>query len=187
MKWTFPALLLLVGCASYEYDITRPPEHVRHVGTKAEERFTRDPLEYRLKTVDSRLVMLIFNHTEQPIQLLGDRSSAVDEKGQSHPLRPVAIAPQSYIKVILPPLRPYIERTGPSIGIGVGGMFGSGRPYRYGWGAYHYYDEPRYLAIVDDNSLYWDWNGETEVRLTLVYQQGEKIIEHDFVIARRKV
>lgn len=187
MKWPILAIFLLTGCASYEYDVTRPSEYARHVGTKAEERFTREPLEYRLQTAESRLVMMVFNPTDQPIQLVGDRSSVVDENGQSHPLRSVAIASRSFVKLILPPLRPYIERTGPSIGIGVGGTFGSAGYNRYGVRGYQFYDDPYYMAVVDDNALYWDWKGETDIRITLVYQQGEKTIEHEFVIARKKM
>jgi hypothetical protein len=47
---------------------------------------------------------------------------------------------------------------------------------------------PRYLTIYDDaNALYWDWKGETDIRLTLVYQRGEQSFRHEFTIHRKKV
>lgn len=179
-------LLLAGGCATYEYDLVRPADLARHVGGKTDEIFTRDSLEYRLITVDSRLVLRAYNNTDQPMTLNGERSTVVDEDGQSRPLRSITIAPRSFMKLILPPLPPRIERVGPSIGIGVGGVFGDARrpyrPYGYNYG----YDTPRYFAIYDNDVYYWDWNGETEVRLTLVYEQGQTTIQHEFVFARRK-
>lgn len=177
-----------IGCARYEYDITRPTDLVGHIGAKTDQTVRRDPLEYRFRTLDSRLVVRIFNPTDTPVTLLGQRSSAVDPDGQSHPLTTQTISPQSFIKLIIPPTRPRLERTGPSIGIGIGTMIGSTRRHRYGSGFSDFDDDPQYLAVYDDdNALYWDWNGETSVRLTLSYQQGEKTFDHEFVIARRKM
>src|SRR5262249_45899738 len=174
MKYGFPilALLFATGCANFEYDITRPAEFARYIG-KAEERFAREPVEYRMQTVDSRLVMLIDNNSDSPVNLLGDRSSVVDEHGQSHPLRSVAIAPHSFAKVVMPPQRPYIEHNGATFGVGFG-VIGSAW-HRYFIDDPTLYDGPRYLAVYyDDDAYYWDWQGETEVRITIVYQQGEK-------------
>src|SRR5262249_55916380 len=112
-------LLLVSGCANFEYDITSPAESGQHIG-KAEVRFTRNPVEYRLQTAESRLIMMIYNPSDTPINLLGDKSSVVDQKGQSHPLRAVTIAPHSFVKIIMPPYRPQIEPAGPSIGFGIG-------------------------------------------------------------------
>jgi hypothetical protein len=110
----------------------------------------------------------------------------VDPGGQSHPLRDLTIAPQSFGKLILPPMRPRLERQGPSIGIGVGGVFGSARHRRYGGGGF--YDAgPQYMAVVDDNALYWDWDGETTVSMTLVFERGGNSFTHDFAIRRRKM
>src|SRR5690348_12149073 len=75
------------GCASYEYDLTQPPDLRRHVATKTDTVVTIDPLEYRLVTVDNRLVMRIFNPTDDAIQILGEKSTVVDPTGQSHPIR----------------------------------------------------------------------------------------------------
>jgi len=183
-------LLAIPGCARYEYDILQPPDLARHIGTKSDIVVRQDPLEYRLRTVDNRLVMRIHNPTQDPIMLLGPQSSVVDPQGQSHPLRTQTIAPQSFIKLIFPPLRPRVERVGPSIGIGVGGTFG-GRYRRHyegvGYDQPFYDDEPRYLAVVDDDALYWDWRGQGQMRLTLVFDRGGQTLRHQFVIGRKKM
>jgi hypothetical protein len=178
-----------VGCAKYEYDITRPPEMAQHIGTQTDAVLKRDPLEYRWRTYENRLVLRIYNPTDVPITLLGQRSSAVDPEGQSHPLATQTMAPNSFIKLIIPPLRPRIQNTGPSFGIGVGTMIGSGRYRRPGVAPYPYHvHEPAYLTVYDDDAIYWDWNGSTTVRLTIVFQrQDSSTFEHEFVVARKKM
>src|SRR5687768_15397193 len=114
-------LFCATGCASYEHRLVQPKELAGHIGAKQDYIVNIGPVEYRLRTVESRLVMRIYNRTETAIQLLGDQSAAVDPDGQSHPLRSQTIAPGSFIKLLLPPNRPQIRRTGPSIGIGLGG------------------------------------------------------------------
>jgi hypothetical protein len=47
----------LVGCASYEYQITEPAEFANRVGSKQDIVFQREPLEYRPGTAENRLVM----------------------------------------------------------------------------------------------------------------------------------
>src|SRR5678815_3269492 len=89
--------LLATGCARYEYDIVLPQDLTGHIGTKDDLVFTRDPLEYRLRTADNRLVIQIYNPTKEPITLLGDRSLVVDAGGQSHPLPSMTAAPESFI------------------------------------------------------------------------------------------
>jgi hypothetical protein len=180
-------LAALAGCSQYEYQITQPADLSQHIGTKDDATFKREPLEYRLRTVESRLVMRIYNHTAESMTLVGERSFAVDEKGQSHPLRSVTLAPQSFIKLILPPPPPIIERTGPTIGIGIGGGFGDARRRGYPYDPEHgLYGGPAYFRVYDDEQFYWDWKGESDVRLMLVFRRGESTFEHEFVIARRK-
>ena len=187
----------LVGCTRYEYDIVAPPELAQHVGTKQWVTAAQEPLEYRFITVESRLVMQIHNRTPDPVQLLGERSVVVDPRGQSHALRGQTIAPNSFVKLVLPPMPARVERGGPRVGFGIGLGLGSagyrGRHgyYPYGGLGYHdpfWYDEPRYYAVVDPNdSTYWEWSGEGEARLTLVYDRGGgKTFTHHFVLDRRK-
>ena len=184
-----------LGCARYEFDLVRPPELARHVGADKPVEVTLEPLTYRLQTVESRLVMRIHNPTDAPIKLLGDQSTVVDPRGQSHPLRSQAIAPGSYIKLVLPPLRPRLEPRGPVIGIGVGGFVSSSGYYRrryFHGGAFGYdplLDAPRYYSLYDPgDAAYWEWDGEGEARAVLVYQRGDqKPFSHELVFRRRRV
>jgi len=188
MKLLGPSLLLLllvVGCAKYEYDITHPPDFATHVGTKSDAVTNHEPLVYRWRTVDNRLVVRIYNQSDAPIELMGEKSTVVAPGGQSHPLRGQTIAPQSHAKLILPPPRPRVYNAGPTFGVGVGAQVDHRRRHH----PIHdpYWDEPRYLVVYDDDAIYWDWKGETDVRLTLVYQRGDETIRHDFTIHRKKM
>ncbi|HEX8916316.1 MAG TPA: hypothetical protein VF796_28455 [Humisphaera sp.] len=188
------ALGALTGCASYEHEIVAPPELARPVKEGEWVTVDREPLEYRLITVESRLVMRIYNRTDEPIQLVGDRSVAVDPNGQSHPLASQPIAPGSFARIHLPP-RPPQARAGPRFGFGVGLGFGGGYYHRHGFGPGYFgsawddpfYDTPRYYAVYDPNDpTFWEWPGEGDVRLTLTFERGGKLFTHDWVFGRRK-
>ncbi len=179
--------LLLTGCARYEYDLVSPPDLARHIGEKSDQVVRIDPLEYRLRSYDNRLVMSIFNPTPDPITLVGEKGYVVDPKDQSHPLRPQTIAPDTFIKLILPPMRPYYYDRSPTIGFGLG--FGYSRA-RYGYPFYDTfpYDEPRYVTYYDESdATYWNWEGETDAKLHLVYQRGSANFTHDFTFHRKKM
>ena len=195
-------LVCLAGGCSYEYDIVQPAALAQHIGTDRDVVVRMDPVEYRLRSFDSRLVMIIQNGDSAPVQLIGERSYLVDPEGQSHPLPSFAIAPESYAKLILPPFRP-VGEPGPVIGIAIGGGFGRiaferrGGPARFDrwWygdrGGYVYEPgrvyEPGYVvADYPSDPYYWEWDGETDVRLELVFvgQRGE--FHGDFVFHRRK-
>jgi hypothetical protein len=206
-------LVSAAGCARYEYDLIEPGDLAQHIGTKDDVVFRTDAAEYRLRTVSNRLVMRIYNDADEPLTLAGNRSFVVDPGGQSHPLVAQTIAPGSYIRLIFPPPPPTVEQTGPSFHFGVGGAYRYGyyRPYyrnyrdrgaRYArggarYGRYAYYDPffyntyygPRYYRVYDDsNPAYWDWSGEGQVRVTLMYERGEgQRVEDTFVFARKKM
>src|SRR5439155_6189759 len=108
----------------YEYDLDQPSDLRRHIATRTDIVVGIDPLEYRLRTVDNRLVMRVFNQTDDAINLLGDKSAVVDPHGQSHPVRSQAIAPHSFAKLIFPPIRPRVYDSGPTFGIGIGTRIG---------------------------------------------------------------
>jgi len=187
--WLTFMLVLIGGCTHYGYDLVRPSDLARHIGSKEDATFDYDPLNYRLRAVENRLVMQIFNPTSDPITLVGERSYAVDPGGQSHPLRGQTIAPNTFIKLILPPMRPYYYQSSPTIGFGVG--LGVGRVYRRPWGyaprVPYYYDEPRYITYYDESDVsYWDWEGQTDARIHLTYRQGQKTFEQEFVFHRVK-
>jgi hypothetical protein len=174
-------LPLFVGCAHYEYDIVSPPEIAQHIGTKADTNVSLAPLHYVMRAYDNYLVMQVYNQATAPIRLLGDRSFAIDQNSQSHTLRSQTIAPNSFIKLIFPPIPPDTSIYGPAVGYGWGYDYGWG----YGWydpfwfGAYNY--APAY-AVYNNGDAWWDWTGDTVVHITLTYQQGdEKPFSHQFV------
>lgn len=179
-------LLWAGGCARYEYDLVEPADLARHIGGAADEHVSLEPLHYILRSYENRLVMRIENPLDEPIQLLGEKSYVVDPSGQSHPLRSQTIAPKTFIKLILPPPRPYYREDGPYFGIGVG--VSSAR-----WGRYPAYDawvwdEPRYYTIYNESDAgWWDWEGETDVRMMLVFARGREGFSQMFVWHRKKM
>jgi hypothetical protein len=194
-----PLLVLIVpivaGCTTYEYQLVRPPELSRHIGRNVDQVVQVEPLEYRLRTADNRLVMRVFNPTEDPIELIGPKCSVVDPGGQSHPLRSGTMAPGSFIKLIFPPLRPrtYDPYYGPTwhTGVGVGVRVDAharrravpAQPPPPSAAA-----RPVYLQVYDEgDTYYWDWKGGGEIRVLLVYRRGDTEFRHDFVFRRKKV
>lgn len=185
-------LFLASGCAHYEYDIASPADLAQHIGAKTEQVIHRDPLEYRLRAVEDRLVMHIFNSSNDPITLLGDKSYVIAPSGQSHPLRSQTIAPHTFIRLILPPMHPFYREGGPTFGIGFGIASGYGyRGYRhYDPFFYDYYDYawPRYFSYYDpSDAIYWTWEGENDVRLHLVFQRDKETFSQDFTFHRKKM
>jgi len=185
-------LIFPVGCTQYEYQVVAPPELAQAVGRGEWVEVAQEPLQYRMQTVENRLVMQIHNPTPDPIRLIGDKSVLVDPQGQSHPLRSQTIAPASFVKLILPPMPSRVERSGPTFGFGIGiGSAGYYNRHGYGYGGSLYdpwYDEPRYYAVVDPNdNTYWEWDGDQDVRLTLVYEHGSQPINHSFAFSRKKL
>lgn len=206
------SLLLMVGCTHYEYDLTRPADVAQHIGAKSDVTVTLDPLEYRFRSYEDYLVIRVYNPTDDPIQLLGAQSSVVDPKGQSHPLRGATIESHSFIKLILPPVPMYAEPTGPTIGIGLGvraesaqidhpvylmsrGHGGGGHFHRHFVGGVGYYDPwyydgyaPRYYVLYDENdTTFWQWRGDGEVRLALAFERNGKTFRDEFAFQRVKV
>lgn len=190
------ALVLTVagGCVHYEYDVVQPPDLARHVGTRQWESFRVDALEYRLRTSDDRLVMLVYNRGERTVKLSGPDSAAVDPRGESHPLQSRTIPRDSYVKLILPPPPPQVRSYGPTFGFGVGMGYTRrfGRPYGdgLGFGSGMYDDfEPRYYSVYDPNDrTYFNWPGDSDLRLLLTFQaEGGEGFRHEFVLRRRKM
>ena len=199
-----PLLLLLPGCVRYDYDVVQPSGLAGRVGTKSWVSMRRDELEYRLRTVDDRLVMLVYNRGERPVKLLGADSAAVDPRGESHPLQSATILPGSHVRRIFPPPRPRVERYGPTFGIGAGVGYGYGGRFHgrdhFGYGAF---DDvgPRYYSVYDSNDrTYFNWPGNSDLRLLLAYQRGltgetesaagesgDDIFRHDFTFRRRRM
>ena len=184
--------LAVTGCAKYEYNLVQPQDLAAHIGKNTDHVVALPPLEYRLRSYDNRLVMRIGNPTTQPISLLGERSFVVSPRGESHPLRSQTIAPNSYIKQIFPPPRPQYYHPGPTFGVGIGTSVG-GFHHRH-HPHYHYHDplpypEPQYISVYDgaDEAFYWDWEGQSEASMTLVYRSGADEFKHEFTFRRQKM
>ena len=191
----------LAGCARYEYDVAEPPELAAHVGTNGWTELRRGELAYRLRTSDNRLVVHVYNRGDGNVKLLGDDSAAVDPRGESHPLRGATIPPGSYAKWIFPPPRPRVAGYGPSLGVGVGVSHAYHQHHHHG--AYSrdpfYPDpyssgfadpvEPRYYAVYDSSyRTYFDWPGETGVRLFFTFDRGGgERLRHEFLVRRKKM
>lgn len=174
----------LCGCARYEYDLTQPPGLARHIGP-APTTLPVDPLVYQLQTVDNHLVMDIRNPANEPILLLGERSVIVDPEGQSHRLMSQTIAPHSFIRLVLPPFPEVYEWDEPYWAGGYGGYWYYRGPRRYYRGYYGFYAEPGYAVVYDSsNPAYFDWSGETDVRMTLRFDRAGKQFDHSFAFHR---
>lgn len=188
------AATLLAGCASYDFQVTKPG--VDRVVSSAPERLATENMTYHMQAKENRLVVQMFNQTGEMVQILGEQSFVVDTGGASHPLRSQAIAPHSFVKLILPPLRPRFEQPGFDFGVGTSAYhYSPYAPYYayapYGpispyssyfpyYRRYYPYDEYRYGPYAapvqymdsyeDADSYYWDWDGQMPVRLSITYE-----------------
>jgi hypothetical protein len=174
--------LLLSGCASYEYDLTQPPALARHIGTARQTSVQYDPLIYQLQTYDNCLVIWIANPTRDSILLVGERSVVVDPSNQSYPVRGQTIAPGSFIKLVLPPLREAVYDEPAYYG---GGPVFYGRFHHGGYvwvGPDYYY----YGPTVYDYPLF-DWPADTGVRLTFTFERKGKRFEQTLTFLRKRV
>jgi hypothetical protein len=192
--WLVPVMLLLVsGCAQYQYSIVEPARLARTIGEEGT-RVTYEPLEYDFAVRDGELSMAIANPTTEPLSIVAAKSYVVSPDGASHPV-PVAgsIAPRSFVATLLPP-EPPVYRSSPrfSIGFGVGhysAPYHHGPFVSHGFG-YHFYDgyyegPHDYYPVNLPN--YWTWK-TGQVRLRLTYEHGtNNTFEHDLVLERRKV
>lgn len=187
---SFVLLFALAGCAKYEFDLTNPPALATHVGRKAFAEVKVEPLDYRLKAVENRLVMEIYNPTQDMIELVGPKCAVVDPQGQSHPLRSQSIAPGSFIKLIFPPMRPRVYDPyyyGPAwnVGLGVGYQVDSRTRYKTSPSPA---PSPQYFTYYDDgDSYFWDWKGAGDCRIQLAFRQGDKEFRQEFSFTRKKM
>jgi hypothetical protein len=185
------ALLIAIGsgagCARYEYDVVEPPDLARHVGESHDAVLTRGPLSYQLRAYENHLILRIHNQSLHPIELLGAQSFAVDPHGQSHPLADETIAPDSFIKLVLPPVPHEVVPNGPAVDFGIGAtsIYGPGynvaadNPQAAQPGAY---------ASADAENRFWKWDDGSDVRLSLTFgSAGQAPFTQQFVFRRQKV
>jgi hypothetical protein len=179
---------LLAGCTSYNYTVTDSSKLSQTVTSEAQTTLKIDPLIYAMVTKENRLVLTIKNTLPDPVELLGAKSTVVDQQGQSHPLRSQTIAPNAFVKLILPPLRPRFE-TAPSGSFMFGVQARSDSAVRTDASArVAASPDPVYLDYFSDvDSYYWDFDGEGDIRLTLTYQKSDgKVWTDQFTIHRQK-
>ncbi len=170
------------GCAQYGFDISgEGGQQALHVGDSQDTLLADDPIRYRLRAVDGRLVMWIVNPTPDPIELLGEKSTVTDPDGVDHPLHDQTIPPLASIKEVLPPMEAFAENPAP----------GPPQPVNP-------YQQSGFIPTPDlgaatptgsnsGNSLYsWQWDDESEIRLDLIFQQGQSRFEQRFIISRVK-
>ncbi len=194
MRWiSLLALAFLsLGCANYQFDLVQPARFAGPLKGDDGKWFELDPLQYTVATAEDRLSIQVFNPGGQTIRLSGRESSVVDPDHHSHPLIDQTIAGQAYVRVVLPPLRPWAGATdyvGESSGIGTEN-YGSLSPEEqkaYGGGlsgnGFHGGD-PGYDRA---SPVYWDWPGSGDVRVHLVYRRADGTsFAHDLAFVRRK-
>lgn len=171
---------LLTGCANYDFCIVHP-EDLQKIISGSPTHIQTANMAYQMQAREGRLVVQIYNEKDQTVQLLGNQSFVVDTAGASHPLRSVAIAPHSYAKLILPPLRPRVQDS-PQWNFGVGVGVGDSAPSQPSQGP------PLYLDYYEDiDAYYWDWDGTKPVRLSITYRlaDGQQATD-EFTIQKMK-
>jgi hypothetical protein len=166
--------ILLVGCAQTEFDATPAgSEQPVRVENSQDVQFPGDPLVYRMRADEGHLVFWIDNPTNQPVELLGDKSDVTDPEGVAHHLRGRTIAPLSSIKEIFPPMMDQTEGPPPGPAEAVS-------PY----------DRPGFIAVPDiqsgsrDNDQNWQWDDELDIHLNLFFDQDGHQFEQHFSIRR---
>ena len=171
---------LIGGCASYEYEIIAPADLARRIGSQSDVVVHLDPLVYRLRSYENHLVIRIWNPTPDTIQLRGDLSFIVDPDSQRHPVLPQSIAPETYIKLILPPLPPEVAVVPPPVNPGIGPSADFGPSVS----EILYPPGKRYANDASD----WDWRDEGKARMNLTFQRlNQPPFTQTFLFGRTKV
>jgi len=167
------------GCAQIEFDATpgNGGQTVR-IGDSQDVTFSGDaisrgPLQYRMRADEGHLILWIDNPTNDPVELLGDKSNVVDPEGISHPLNGGTIAPGRSAKEIFPPVvePPNSGPAGPA-------------------GAVNNYDRPGFITLPDTNAAMegndpnWQWDDTLDIRLNLFFQQDGHPFEQHFSVSR---
>lgn len=166
MRYATALLVLLVaaltGCSRYDFQIVKPDSLAQRI-TGTASRLQTPNMSYMMQAYENRLVVQVQNRESAPVELLGEKSFVVDPEGVSHPLRSLTIAPDSYAKLILPPLRPRFEHRGFTFGVGAQVDAGEvAQPLT-----------PLYMDVyADTDAYYWDWDGKRPIRLRLVYRKA---------------
>jgi len=165
-------LLLASGCTSYRYEITAGSGQTSEVLKDRDLVIPAAPAQLRLRQVESRCVVLITNPTTQPITIDGGNSTIVDPKGQSRSVASQLIAGQSFVKLILPPMRDY-DPQGPTVHLGLGFVANAATVRT-----------PQYLDVNPASQEYWEWDGAGAIHLILTLRQNDQSTRHEWTISR---
>jgi hypothetical protein len=184
MRWIALGVLALLcgGCvSSYQFDVREPAAAAGQI-TEDNDLITKiSPLEYRVRADEGHLVLTIFNPTPDTIALIGSQSTVVDPSGVTHPLHSGSMPSQGSMRIVLPPSVEHIGSPEPEISA----PGPSGEPP----------DNPGYIRPsgfggpteeASDSVYNWSWNGESEVRLNLVFQEGDHTFQQGFLLHRGK-
>lgn len=178
MRNAIAIVLLLVGlggCARYDFQVLKPDALSTRI-TETASRVQTPNMVYLMQAYEGRLVMQLHNKEATPAELLGEKSFVVDPAGVSHPLRSLTIAPDSYAKLVLPPLRPRFD------------------DHRFNFGVSSQAShldrscaiQPVYLDVyADTDAFYWDWDGNSPIRMLLTYRKaGGTEVADEFTIGK---
>jgi hypothetical protein len=178
--------LSTAGCAKYEFNIVQPTTPQPIVGTDQQTQLKIDPLNYGLQSRDGRLVMTISNPTSDDIQLLGSKSQLIDPDGITHPLLDQTIVAGSSVTQIFPPFHTQPDSPPTDVPFETSGAFASNDQPGY-IQARGYEDSPSPPTPPGNTGVYnWQWNGQTDIQLTLAYSRGKNTFQHSFAFHRIK-
>ena len=173
-------LVALCGCAKYQFSIVEPHDLAGEIERKGQRVISRSPLEYTFFDLSGDgLGVRVANTTDEPVQLLGQRSYIVDPHGQTHQMAGGTIAPQSFIHFGMPPLM-RVYPSGPRFSIGVGTGYYHGGHYG-GFGTY--WGPPYYDTVV---MRPWDWR-TGDVRFHGEFALEDEQFGHDFTFRRERI
>lgn len=180
------AAFILCGCRTYVYRVVQPGGVAQPIADQPV--IVRyPPLEYRLVRQKDRLAMRVLNPTTERLTLDGGRSYVVDPEGESHPIRSRILGPNSFTRMLLPPLPFTFAYPDYSWGWGMGWGWRWG-PYDPFWGPLYgpaFYGPPpiSYGQVISR----YDWIWKTgQIRLHLTYQSNTNGFDHEFQIVREQ-
>jgi hypothetical protein len=166
--------LALTACGPSEFDFTAAGTgNTVRVTNNQDSLVTIAPVQYRMRAVENHLVLWIENPTDQPIDIIGDKSSIEDPAGEIHTLDNQDISPHSSFKLVMPPLPENDQQTSQNISQPIS-------PY----------DQPGFIAVPDtrtppnEQGAAWKWDDDLEIHVDLLFKQGDHQFEQTFSVTR---
>jgi hypothetical protein len=155
--------ILLGGCAPIGFEANLEGGGARvEVSDSQDTVITAEPIQFRMRPVESRLVLWIDNLSDTPVELLGNSSEVVDPEGESHPVAGQTIAPGASLKLILPPM-----------------ALGESQPAAASPSPVGSYDRPGFIPVPgsdgagDPYDQHWKWDSGLDVELNLSFEQAD--------------